>query len=205
MKEIIKNGLKHSLSYTQYRELMSSLLEEGKSTGPNQSESKTEFSKLNDRRMHRLDKKLVLSEAAKECLMNLEDTFIFMVITEGWCGDSAQVLPMINKVAEGSENLDLRIVLRDENEAVMNQFLTNGSKSVPKLIILEKDTLNVIKTWGPRPKEAAKLVTDYKEKHGVVDAQVKKDLQIWYNKDKGLSTEKEIMSVMKQCNYANKI
>lgn len=156
MKEIIKNGLKHSLSYTQYRELMSSLLEEGKSTGPNQSESKTEFSKLNDRRMHRLDKKLVLSEAAKECLMNLEDTFIFMVITEGWCGDSAQVLPMINKVAEGSENLDLRIVLRDENEAVMNQFLTNGSKSVPKNNF-RKRYVKRNKNLGTKTKRSSKI------------------------------------------------
>ena len=69
----------------------------------------------------------------------------------GWCGDAAQILPVINKMAEVSDKIDLRIVLRDDNENLMNLFLTNGTKSIPKLIIIDKATNKVINDFGPRP------------------------------------------------------
>ena len=78
----------------------------------------------------------------------------------------------------------------------MNLFLTNGGKSIPKMIILNKNTLEVIADWGPRPAEAVKLIVDYKAKHGIVDETVKADLQMWYLHDKGISTQNEIVEIL---------
>ena len=118
------------------------------------------------------------------------------MIAEGWCGDAAQILPMLHKIAEASNKIDLKIVFRDENEALMNNFLTNGSKSIPKIIILDNQQ-NVINSWGPRPSIATKMVLDFKEKNGQLDANFKKDLQIWYNKDKGNTTQEDLIKLLK--------
>jgi len=197
MKDLINNSINNSKSYTQYRKLVSDLLTEDKSTGPTQSEALTQFSNLNNKRMERLDKTLTAPEFIHEKLDTLKNKRTFLLLAEGWCGDAAQLTPIINHVAKNSENLDLKIVLRDENEDLMNQFLTNGGKAIPKLIILDEEN-NVLNTWGPRPSAAAKLVSDYKKEHGVIDAEIKKNLQMWYNKDKGVSTMSELMDLVSE-------
>ena len=85
-------------------------------------------------------------------------------------------------------------MLRDENLELMDLFLTNGGRSIPKLIALDKDN-NVIDSWGPRPTVATKMVADYKEKNGVLDSEFKQDLQVWYNKDKGQSVQEDFVSI----------
>jgi hypothetical protein len=79
---------------------------------------------------------------------------------------------------------------------LMNDFLTNGGKAIPKLIILD-DNENVVADFGPRPEPARKLIADYKEANGVVDEPIKVELQKWYLQDKGITTQKEIMQIMR--------
>ena len=78
----------------------------------------------------------------------------------------------------------------------MNLFLTNNNKSIPKLVIIDKDTGSVVNSWGPRPTGATQLILDYKKKFGVVDETAKADLQMWYLHDKGLSTQNEIIDLL---------
>jgi hypothetical protein len=194
MKEIIENSLKKTISYIDYRTLVSNLLAEGKSTGPEQSEDLTNYSLLNDRRMKRLDKTIKISEETIQEFQKVSAPQTWLVITEGWCGDAAQNLPVLNKIATASDYIDLKVVLRDENLELMDLFLTNGGRSIPKLIALDKDN-NVIDSWGPRPTVATKMVADYKEKNGVLDPEFKQDLQVWYNKDKGQSVQEDFVSI----------
>lgn len=196
MKKIIKNSLQKAYSYVEYKELILNLLKEGKSTGLNQSDELSNFSKLNDKRMKRLDKQTKLSKNTILKTQNVLNDFTWLVLTESWCGDAAQTLPLINKFAEANKKIDLKVVLRDDNEALMNQFLTNGSKSIPKLIVIENKSNKIVGSWGPRSKKAAKMVTDYKEKNGKIDAKFKTELQLWYNKDKGLNIEKEMVDLL---------
>lgn len=196
MKDTIVESLEESFSYSEYRDIVSQLLLEGKSTGNTQSEDLLHYSQLNETRMKRLEKTIAITEENKLKLQHLSKNYTWLVISEGWCGDAAQLLPIFNKMADLSENIDLKIVFRDENEALMNLFLTNGGKSIPKLIILEKDTLNVIADWGPRPSGATKLMKDYKEQFGVIDETIKTELQMWYLHDKGISTQNEILGLM---------
>ncbi|WP_408046166.1 thioredoxin family protein [Tenacibaculum crassostreae] len=195
MKEIIKNSLGKALSYTEYRDLVSGLLTEGKSTGLNQSEDLLNYSKLNDKRMKRLDKTIKLTDETLAKVKDIKEPQTWLVLTEGWCGDAAQNIPVINKIAEENTNINLKLVLRDENLELMDAFLTNGGRSIPKLIALDKDN-QVINTWGPRPTEATQMVVDYKAKNGSLDATFKEDLQVWYNKNKGVNTQEDIMSML---------
>ena len=193
---LIKNSLNKTISYSAYRLLIKKLISVEKSTGIEQSEDHLIFSILNDKRMDRLDKTLKISDETQKSLDNLNKGFTFLVIAEGWCGDAAQILPIINKVAEASDKIDFKIVLRDENEALMNQYLTNGSKSIPKVLILDQDN-HVIDSWGPRPSIASKMVVDYKALNGSLDEDFKKNLQVWYNKDKGNNTQNELLRLLK--------
>ena len=194
MKKIIEKSLKTAISYSGYRSLVKNLLIKGKSTGTEQSEDLTNYSMLNDRRMKRLDKTIKISEETIQEFQKVKQPQTWLVLTEGWCGDAAQNLPILNKIASDTANIDLKIVLRDENLDLMDLFLTNGGRSIPKLIVLDKDN-NVLDFWGPRPTIATKMVTDYKEKNGILDPQFKQDLQVWYNKDKGKSVQKDFINL----------
>lgn len=196
MENIIESSLENSLSYSEYRVLVSDLLAQGKSTGDNQTESYLNYSKLGNARMKRLDKTFELSEFAKKTIQDSQNKFTWIVLTEGWCGDAAHALPVMDKISSLSENIDLKIVLRDENEALMNQFLTNGSKSIPKLVAIDSKTNEVVKTWGPRPSIATKMVNEYKDINGSLDLQFKEELQVWYNKNKGENIENDMLSLL---------
>ncbi len=195
MSTIIKDSLAKSLSYEAYRKMVSDLLEEGKSTGPEQSADLLNYSTLNDARMNRLDKKTTLTNATIEALKNTKNKQTWLLITEGWCGDAAQIAPVIHKMSLESDKVNLKVVLRDENEELMNQFLTNGGKAIPKLVVLNEKE-EVISSWGPRPSIATKMVNDYKEKHGGLDDNFKKELQVWYNKNKGENIQEDIVAFL---------
>ena len=192
MKSIIQSALQNSHSYTDYRTLVSKLISEGKSTGKEQSADLLHYSELNEVRMKRLEKTLKLDLEVEKALQNLKSKQTWLVISEGWCGDAAQILPIIKLMSEASENIDLKLVLRDENEELINLFLTNGAKSIPKLLLLD-ESFNLINHWGPRPEGAKNLIIEYKAKHGIVDEAAKIALQKWYLDDKGISTMKEIV------------
>ena len=196
MKTSIAQSLLHSYSYSQYRRIIVDLLMAEKSTGNEQSEDLTHYSNLNETRMHRLDKTISILEEYRDSLRTLKNNYIWLVISEGWCGDAAQLLPIFNKMAEVSDKIELKIVLRDENESLMDQFLTNGAKAIPKLIVLDKQSLNVEANWGPRPKGASDLIKSYKAQFGLIDQTAKTELQLWYLHDKGLSTQKELTNLM---------
>ncbi|MHA7056587.1 thioredoxin family protein [Aquimarina sp. M1] len=197
IQELIEEGIDNSYSYKEYRDIISNLLHEGKSTGNEQSEALTNYSLLNDRRMKRLDKTIKINETIAKAFSNTAATITWLVLTEGWCGDAAQSLPVIHKLSEMNEGIDLRIISRDEHDALMNHFLTNGSKSIPKLIAYDKEKQEVVDTWGPRPSIAAKMVVDYKAKHGSLDPKFKQDLQVWYNTDKGNNIAEDLVKLIR--------
>ncbi len=194
MEHIIKQSVAKAMSYTEYNLLFNQLVTEGRTTGETTLE-KIEYTKLNRSRSKRLDKTIVLSEEQKKYFNTINENQIWLVITESWCGDAAQSIPFFNKIVENSEKIELKIVLRDENPELMDAFLTNGSRSIPKLILLDKN-LQVINHWGPRSKAATKVVNDYIQEHGQIDEQLKTELQVWYNKNKGEAILQDIQELM---------
>lgn len=195
MLAIIKSAIQNSVSYSAYRTKVTQLISEGKSTGNEQSADLLHYSELNEVRMNRLEKTLKTDADVLEKLQHITSKQTWLVIAEGWCGDAAQILPIIKLMADTSENIEMKIVFRDENEDLMAEFLTNGARSIPKLIVLDEN-LEVINHWGPRPEGAKNLIIDYKAKHGIVDEPAKIALQKWYLDDKGISTMKEIVGII---------
>ena len=196
MKTIISNALNNCHSYLDYRKIIIDLLSHGKSSGNEQSDDLMQFSTLNETRMHRLDKTISISDNNIQKLNSLKNNYIWLVIAEGWCGDAAQIVPVLNKMDSLAHTIEMKIVFRDENPDLMNLFLTNGAKAIPKLIILDKKTLDVEANWGPRPKGALELIENYKEQQGKIDANAKTELQLWYLHDKGISTQTEVTELM---------
>ena len=195
MKNTIKQALENSFSFADYRKKVTSLIAEGKSTGNTQSEDLLKYSELNETRMNRLEKTIEVTPETKAKLQNLDKKYIWLVLSEGWCGDAAQIVPVIHKMAEATDKVELKIALRDDNDALMQHFLTNGGKAIPKLIVLDAETLDVVLDWGPRPHGAKQLILDYKATHGVVDEPAKIELQKWYLHDKGISIQNEIVEM----------
>ena len=195
--QLLKNSLKNSSRYTEYRQLVEGLVAEYSTTGNEKTEDLAEYTKLNDRRMKRWDKTLKVSHETLQNIQQFDKKTTWLVLTESWCGDAAHVIPVINKVSELNDNIDLRLVLRDKNPDLMDAFLTNGGKAIPKLIAIDNETGNVMNTFGPRPSVATKMVADYKAEHGVLTPEFKQDLQVWYNKDKGQSTIEDLVELLK--------
>lgn len=194
---IISDSLEKAMSYSEYRNLVSSLVAENSTTGNEKTEDLADYTQLNDRRMKRWDKTLKVSDAIKNKVENFNKKVTWLVISESWCGDAAHIMPVINKVAGLNPNIDYKVVLRDENDALMDQFLTNGGKSIPKLIAIDTETKEVLNTFGPRPTLATEMVNAYKATHGQLTPEFKEDLQRWYNKDKGQSTVENLTALLK--------
>jgi len=195
---IIKRSLDKAMSYDDYTVLMNALVENDATTGTEQTEALVAYTKLNARRMKRWDKTLKITSEAQQSITGISKKITWLVITESWCGDAAHVVPVLNKLSELNDNIDFKIVLRDENLELMDMFLTNGGRAIAKLIIIDNETGQVLNTFGPRPSKATALVNNYKAKHGALTPEFKEDLQLWYNKDKGQNTIEDIALILQE-------
>ena len=162
-KVITPEVIDDAFTYRQYRELINKLLERDRTTGDNHSEEIIDYTRMNVQRMNRLDKQVTLKDSLEEKLESLDEEWIWLVLTEGWCGDAAQNIPGINKMAETTSNVELKLILRDENPEIMDEYLTDGSRSIPKLVCLDAETLEEIGTWGPRPASIQKKAMQWKD------------------------------------------
>jgi hypothetical protein len=175
--------------------LIDDLLLDGKTTGPNQSEAMFNYGKLNRQRMHRLEKTIALNESLTRKARNNKRKMIWLVVTEGWCGDAAQNIPVIEKIAAESPLIETRYVLRDENLELMDAYLTNDARSIPKLVALDADTLEELGTWGPRPKESMDLFLEMRER-GLEKPLMMENLQRWYIADKNQTIQTEFENLL---------
>jgi len=193
---IKKDYIERSLSYKEYVKLIDSLLAEGRTTGSNQSEAMVNFTRINRQRMQRLEKTIELTEAARSAAWNVRQKMVWLIISEAWCGDAAQNIPAIEKIAMASGGtIATRYVLRDENSELMDRFLTNGARSIPKLIALNAETLEVLGTWGARPDAAQQLFQSLKEQ-GMEKPLVLEQLQRWYNADRTATLQNEFVRLI---------
>lgn len=194
---ITKEQFENGLTYQGYREMIDGLFENGKTTGEDHSEAMLDYTKMNIHRMKRLDKTIELDETLINQLEKLPCTVNWLLITEAWCGDAAQNVPILSKMAEASPNINLKLILRDENLGIMDQYLTNGGRAIPKLVILDGE-MNEITTWGPRPSIVQEMVMENKRSGAMPYSEFGKVVQKWYATDKGKSLQREMMEVIEQ-------
>lgn len=154
-----------------------------------------EYRKLNYQRSTRLEKTFIPTDETKQIFSNINQLQTWIVITETWCGDSAQNLPVIAKLAQLNDKVDFKIVLRDSNLEFMDLYLTNGGRAIPKLIVLDKNDKELFQ-WGPRPVEARNLFTKLKNE-GMAKSDINMQLHLWYGRNRGKEVEKEISDLIR--------
>jgi hypothetical protein len=186
------------LTYSKYRELVEQLLADGKTTGSDHSSEQLHYTKMNVQRMKRVEKTAILTDEVITAINNVKQHYRFLVITEGWCGDAAQIVPVIDKiVSTAPDKFSLRLTLRDEHLSLMDAHLTNGGRAIPVLLILnEKDEL-VLPKWGPRPAILQSLRQQWKNE-GLDSVKIGELLHTWYAKDKTQETQKELAEVLRK-------
>ena len=183
-------------TYASYRQLIDQLLAEGQTTGPQQSPELTHYTQLNVQRMQRLDKTVRLLPELVATARQLPRPYLWLVLTEGWCGDAAQLVPVLEAVAQASAGrLETRYLLRDENLDLMDRYLTGTSRAIPRLVVFEADTLAEVATWGPRPAPAQALLLRLKAE-GMPHDEYITQIHAWYAHDKTQSTQGELLALL---------
>jgi hypothetical protein len=192
---------KSALSYSEYRELVDNLVTGGKTTGNNQSDKLLEFTKLNIQRMSRIDKTVQLNTDSIDKFKSQSHPMNLLLIGDAWCGDCAQVIPVVNKIVESSEGiLKLRIISRDTYPDLIEKHHSNGAKAIPKVLIMCNETGDLLCTWGPRPKPAQEIMLNWKNnKDTITWDDFEKELHLWYARDKGQTIINEFIELMEVC------
>lgn len=186
-----------ALDYLSYRTYVDQLVEGGQTTGDTQNEKYLEYTKLNIVRMNRNDKTVVLNETQTKELAEAAP-FKILVIGDAWCGDTAQIIPVLHKLVEATQGQwDLRIISRDTFPELIEAYLTNGARSIPKLLFMN-DNMEVIATWGPRTASAFAILKHWKANQETMSKEdFEKELHLWYAKDRGQEIIQEVMACAK--------
>ncbi len=149
----------------------------------------------NWQRTIRIPKTLKINETFATALANKTTHHTWLVISEPWCGDASQIVPVLNAIAAQSNGtITLKIVLRDANLELMDMHLTNGGRAIPKLLIInDEDT--IVTTWGPRPAAAQALIIEVKADPVRAD-NYQEHLHTWYAKDKQQTLLQELIKLL---------
>lgn len=182
-------------SYNDYMQLMEKVVLENRTTGFKQSEELNHYTKLNLARMQRLNKKVTVNDSLKEAVDQIDIRQTWYILTEAWCGDAAQNIPSIVAASLSNPSITVKMLLRDENPELMDAYLTNGGRSIPKLIAVD-DEFNELFTWGPRPAGAQALLKEYKANPVKPYKEFAEDIQRWYIADKTETIQKELQELL---------
>lgn len=114
-----------------------------------------------------------------------------LVIAEDWCGDASNTVPVLAKLAAAAPGLELRMIERDAHPEVMDRYLTNGARSIPIVIALNRD-FNELGHWGPRP--AALQAWVMANKGAMPKSELYPQIRKWYARDRGETTIREVLA-----------
>ena len=197
MKEFL--ALQSNMSAPSYFDKIDQWVAAGSTSGENLSEALIQFTVLNQKRIKRILKTYKVSESLQKLLDQLQGEQHWFVFTEAWCGDSAQLSPIFAKIAEASKGkIHLSFLLRDEHPTLMDRYLTNGGRSIPKLVAFDESGLELFQ-YGPRPAAAQALLIDWKQNpRGRSHEYFEQELHASYAKDRGKSTETELLELLQQ-------
>jgi hypothetical protein len=197
---ITSENLKKSFTYEEYQQYSQERFAINKTTGE-LPEVNTEFylhyTKLNLSRTTRVERKVELMDEVKNALSSINEPQHWVVLAESWCGDVPHSLPIIHKMAIFQPLITLRILLRDDNLDVMDRYLTNDGRSIPKLIAFDAKFDKEFFTWGPRPVALQEEIDKLKALETPFP-EVAEMSQKWYNKDGGQHVQGELLNCLKQ-------
>lgn len=194
-----KQQLVNPLSYESYKMLVEELVQQQRTSGEEQTEQRIGYTKLNQQRMKRVEKQFVMLPELRELLHRSQPNWQWLVLVETWCGDGAQLLPAIAAIAAEFPNIGFTVLLRDENPGLMDTCLSNGSRSIPKLVCQDTFTGERVFTWGPRPAAIQEQVQQFKASNPTAshDAVVQQ-VQLWYAKDRSVALQQDLLQLVQE-------
>lgn len=154
-------------------------------SGPEPSDALVEFTRLNAQRMKRLVRTTQVPEALLDQSRPLAGVQHWVLITESWCGDAAQIAPLLIVLAQQC-GVQLDIILRDDEHGVIADFLTNGGRAIP-IWVVASEKGEVLRFWGPRPQHVQQMVQRFRDAPEPKESYLafSKGVQQWYNADGG--------------------
>lgn len=185
-------------TYAEYERLFQEMANMGKESQYFVTSANLPYIRSNWEISQRVKSSVVLFHSLNQLLLNLYYSYTWLVITEPWCMESAQNLPVIAAMAKvNPEKIRLLVVLKDQHPELMNKYLTNGNKAIPKVILIN-ETRNVEEyTWGPRPAPAQDLFLQWKRDN---DTKSKRpfsvELNNWYKCDSSMTIQREFKSFL---------
>jgi hypothetical protein len=200
LKQLLRdNVLKETFdlfeTFEEYWQRITFLREEGKTTGAIQTPEMIHYSEMSYVRMNRILKHAKLSNTLIESALKTRATN-WLIITEAWCGDASNTVPLMVKAAQQNTSIKVRIMVRDEHPELMENYLTNGGKSIP-ILVLFNDQFEELTFWGPRPKPCQELFLSLKTQPNLNKEDVILAVQEWYAKDKGQTFQSELTQLLK--------
>ena len=164
---------------------------------PNPDEEAYPYDKyipINQQRARRVRKQIAevgLREDVLEAVSRVVPGTRMLVLNEVWCGDGAQILPVHEAMEQASGGrLEIRVLMRDSHLDMMDLFLTNGGRAIPKTVLLN-ESMHVLGSWGPRPQEAMDLVKRIKSDPAIAHT-YGSAVHKWYAEDKQQNIQREL-------------
>jgi len=198
------NPIKKTYRYGEYELAFDFWAEHNESSHIPHDPALSAFTKLNWTRTHRIQNTVHLNEDLVRFIKELKREIEWRVITESWCGDSAQSLPVLGELARlNPDRMKIFIYMRDQNLDLMDQYLTNGSRSIPIFILIDKESNKELGVWGPRPKPAQNILLEWKrEKKDKSWEDFERELHTWYAKDKSHTIQLEWLELLQNLDWA---
>jgi hypothetical protein len=184
------------MRFKEYLDLFEKILNGSVTTSPYDDIHYIEYTKLNFSRQNRWLKTGKLNVELVNIIHGIKEPMTWILITEPWCGDASHSVPFISMLSELNDLIDLKIQLRDAEDSEIANYLSNGSKSIPMLIVRNSEGKDVF-TWGPRTVACQTLFTSLKTQQTPFD-DLKRALQEWYNQDKGRNIQEELLLLIKK-------
>lgn len=185
------------IPYADYFSTIEGLVSNKKTSGSVHSQELVEYTRLNLQRMKRWNQTFEPTQELSFLLKSINRPMVWLCLTEAWCGDAAQNTPIIAKLASLNPSIKLYFLFRDENLSLMDQYLTNGSRSIPKLIAFDSNTSEEVFVWGPRPSLLQDQVTEIK-KRGADHAEISLLIHQWYAQNKAEAIQQELLGVFRE-------
>ena len=187
----------HSISFQEYIALAKTIISSDERPPMYQDEKMLKYTSENLARMENIAANLRIDAKLYNEMQQIKGKQIWVCITEPWCGDASQIVPALFLISSCSPNVEFRILLRDSNEEVMNNYLTNGGKSIPKLIMLHAESLDEIAVWGPRPASLQQMVTDMKDNPNFRFGEKVRIIHEWYDNNHSADLQEEFITLLK--------
>jgi hypothetical protein len=192
MNSLFYSNIK-ALNFSEYLKYVNELAKNGACSGEF-SEDHKNATQVYSRRMKRIFIQTEITPLMKSTITTITKPLEWFVLTESWCGDGAYSLPLIARIAQLSGKIKLSILLRNENLEIMDAHLTNGTRSIPKLICVNALTKEEIGSWGPRPQIIQEKVKKIKtENPAISKKELWNYLHVWYSEDNGKALQNEFI------------